>query len=494
MTMTTTAQPIRTPTAEQFNAIDLFCIGSNLAIEAGAGAGKTSTLVMLAEAAGKRRGQYAAFNKALVVESSEKFGSNVACNTAHSLAFRQVGNRFAHRLRSARMRSDQIAKILRISPMIVDIGNGNQKSLSQAKLAGYVMKGINTFCQSADPEPTTRHLPYIEGIDLPQDGHRTYTNNNEVRDSLLKPLQTAWRDLSATTGILTFSHGVYLKVWQLSKPTINADFILFDEAQDASPVMWDAILQQRNSQIVAVGDSAQMIYGFLGCINAMEQVPDSTTAYLSKSFRFGQPVADEANKYLARLGAKLRLSGNEAVNSHVGPVADPDCILTRSNAEAIRQVFEALRVEKRPFLVGGGTETISFCEAAMELQSGKPTYHPELACFESWSDVQDYVQNDEQGGELRLMVKLINDFTAQRIIRALKNGPRECDANLVISTAHKSKGREWGAVQLAGDFLDCEDISDDELRLLYVAVTRAKRELDVTNVKHKRDGTGGEKE
>lgn len=485
----------RTPTAEQTEAIRLFKTSGNLAIEAGAGAGKTSTLVMLAEAAGKRRGQYAAFNKALVVESAEKFGANVACSTAHSLAFRAVGNKFAHRLCTPRMRSNDIAKILRIAPMIInDIGNGNQKALSQAKLAGYVMKGINTFCQSADPEPTVRHLPYIDGIDVPQDGHRVYANNNEVKDSLLKPLQTAWRDLSNTQGILTYSHGAYLKFWQLNKPTINSDFILFDEAQDASPVMWDAILQQRNSQIVAVGDSAQMIYGFLGCINAMEQVPNSTTAFLSKSFRFGQPVADEANKYLARLGAKLRLTGNEQINSVVAPVAEPDCILTHSNAEAIRQVFEAMRINKRAYLVGGGSEVISFCEAALELQNGKPTYHPELACFESWHDVQDYVANDEQGGELRLMVKLINDFTAERIIGALKNGPRECDANLVVSTAHKSKGREWGSVQLAGDFLDCEDISDDELRLLYVAVTRAKRELDVTNVKHKRGGACGEKE
>lgn len=201
MTTTTQTQPTRTPTAEQAQAIRLFETSGNLAIEAGAGAGKTSALVMLAEAAGKRRGQYAAFNKALVVESSEKFPANVACSTAHSLAFRAVGKNFAHRLKTPRMRSAEIAKILCISPMILNTGNGNQKALSQAKLAGYVMKGITNFCQSSDPEPMVRHLPYIDGIDLPQDGHRTYENNNEV--------------------------------------------------------MWDAILQQRNSQIVAVGDSSQ---------------------------------------------------------------------------------------------------------------------------------------------------------------------------------------------------------------------------------------------
>jgi hypothetical protein len=43
-------------------------------------------------------------------------------------------------------------------------------------------------------------------------------------------------------------------------------------------------------------------------------------------------------------------------------------------------------------------------------------------------------------------------------------------------------------VQLAGDFFppknEDEDVAPAELKLLYVAVTRAKRELDVTNVPH----------
>jgi superfamily II DNA/RNA helicase len=57
------------PTPEQATAIELFLTGESLAIEAGAGTGKTSTLVMLAKSAGNnRQGQYVAFNRALVEE------------------------------------------------------------------------------------------------------------------------------------------------------------------------------------------------------------------------------------------------------------------------------------------------------------------------------------------------------------------------------------------------------------------------------------------
>ena len=60
--------------------------------------------------------------------------------------------------------------------------------------------------------------------------------------------------------------------------------------------------------------------------------------------------------------------------------------------------------------------------------------------------------------------------------------------DVMVSTAHKSKGLEWDRVRIGYDFpapRDNEDgggvqlPSDDEFKLAYVAVTRAKKELDV---------------
>jgi len=56
----------------------------------------------------------------------------------------------------------------------------------------------------------------------------------------------------------------------------------------------------------------------------------------------------------------------------------------------------------------------------------------------------------------------------------------ESQADLVISTAHKAKGREWDRVQLASDFPARDRCDDADRKLLYVAVTRAKLVLDVT--------------
>lgn len=53
---------------------------------------------------------------------------------------------------------------------------------------------------------------------------------------------------------------------------------------------------------------------------------------------------------------------------------------------------------------------------------------------------------------------------------------------VVISTAHKAKGREWDSVRLAGDFKHPDDMDTADLRLTYVAVTRAKEKLDISQI------------
>ena len=54
-----------TPTAEQAAALEAFRSGRHLALQAGAGTGKTSTLALLAGQNPTRRGRYLAFNRTI---------------------------------------------------------------------------------------------------------------------------------------------------------------------------------------------------------------------------------------------------------------------------------------------------------------------------------------------------------------------------------------------------------------------------------------------
>jgi hypothetical protein len=470
-----------TPTAEQAHAIELFKTGESMVIEAGAGTGKTATLQLLADEATNRSGQYIAFNKAIVVEAQAKFPSNVKASTAHSLAFQAVGKKYGKRLRTPRMKSTQIARL-------VDIGHGievGEVHMLPGYLAGLVMQGVRRFCQSGDYELAAKHFPYVMGIDPHHEGRGA--NNWALAEQYLPAMQTAWADLSALNGALPFTHDHYLKLYQLTDPLIAADFVLFDEAQDANPVIAAIVAAQEHAQLIHVGDSQQSIYGFTGAQNALAKVDTDHRAFLTQSFRFGQAIADEANKILARIdGAELRLTGNPEIDSVVGPIDDPRAILTRTNAVAVNEVIAQQAIGRKPHLVGGGDQVLRFARAADELQRGQRTYHPELACFSDWAEVQAYVADDVQGDDIALLVRLVDDFGTDVITEALGRMPSEANADVTVSTAHKSKGREWATVRLADDFVrkpknpadEPIEPTVEELRLQYVAVTRARFGLD----------------
>lgn len=467
------------PTDEQQQAVDLFQRNDgNLAIEAGAGTGKTSTLVLIAKSEPGIRGQYLAFNKSLVVESAGKFPEWIAANTAHSLAFRGIGYRFKSRLDSSgRMTSREVAQRLELQPMDMPDFAGHTKRLAPSYLASLCSKAITRFCQSDSREIQHSHFPFIDGLDDPRE--LVPAKNLHVRAALMPYAEKLWADLQTDNGWVPFKHEHYLKMWQLTDPQINADYVLFDEAQDANPVIAAIVAAQRNAQLVYVGDSQQEIYAFTGAVNALANVEVAHRTFLTQSFRFGPAIADAANASLAALNAPLRLRGNPDLASTVGPIDRPRAVLARTNATVLSRLLHEQDQGTRTHVIGGGEEIDRFARAVEELKEQGRTSHPDLVCFSSWADVQAYADLDENGEDLRLMVKLVDSFGTAEIIASVARMTPEAGAELVISTAHKAKGREWLTVQIAPDFSKVKPDDKPSLRLQYVAVTRAQLRLDM---------------
>jgi superfamily I DNA/RNA helicase len=192
---------------------------------------------------------------------------------------------------------------------------------------------------------------------------------------------------------------------------------------------------------------------------------------------------------LTQIGSEMRLEG-VGRQGRVGPLGAADAVLCRTNARAIETVIHTLSSGRRAHLVGSIQDVLLFVRSARALQEKPPerANHPDLACFENWATVEQYVSEDPLGGDLALMVKLVNDFGATTIEFALKESSEEDSGVLTVSTAHKAKGRQWGAVRLADDFSmtrtledgtnEKRDVSPQELRLMYVGCTRAQSELD----------------
>jgi hypothetical protein len=463
------------PTAEQAEIVYAFGLGGHLVIEAGAGTGKTSTLKMLAASSPHERGVYIAYNRAIADEASRSFPNTVLCKTAHGLAYGAVGNRYRHRLNGPRQRAQDTARILRINePLrIAD----DRAPLSPHQLARLVSETLQRFCYSADEHIQRMHVPLINGVDTPAE--------RAALAAYLVPIaQRAWdEDITRVDGQLRFTHDMYLKIWILARPQLPGDYVLLDEAQDSNPAVAGLVADQ-NAQRILVGDRSQAIYGWRGAVDAMAGF-DGDRFQLSQSFRFGEAIADEANKWLTVLDAPLRLTGYDQISSTVGPVDAPDAVLCRSNAGAISRVMTAMARGRRAALVGGGTDIKRMAEGARALQLNLGTDHPELFCFQSWAEVQAYVEQDKTAQDLRTFVRLIDRWGADEVIRCCERLVDERQADVIVSTAHKAKGREWRTVQIATDFQEPKPADDgtlrvyaDEAMLAYVSVTRAQVRLD----------------
>lgn len=472
------------PTAEQEAALDAFATEGSVRINAFAGAGKTSTLQMLAHAT-SRRGQYIAFNRSIVADAKTKFPSSVNCSTTHGLAFRATSAAFRQcsEKMTGKISAQKLAEVLEIKKTWrID----DQHVLPPRSLAYLILDTVRRYGQSGDEEISDAHVPR----------HGSLLSASEetlaqVNDFARKGAEHVWARMRDPNDPLPLGHDGYLKLWALSRPQIAADFILLDEAQDTNPVVLD-VLRNQSAQLVYVGDQYQQIYEWRGAINAMSAMTTDHSVALSQSFRFGPEIAEAATSVLSRLGERLPLLGNPKLNSRVGP-CNPNAILARTNASIMSELVEALNQRKKTHLVGGASELIAMLRGVEELKAGSPTAVPDFFGFSNWREVVQFSKTQE-GQHLQTFVNLVETIGEKQLMWALNRTVDETEAEIILSTAHKAKGREWSKVRLTEDFLvsrrsrgdaakNATDAHVDdqaaELRLFYVAMTRAREVIDI---------------
>ncbi|MFH8343223.1 UvrD-helicase domain-containing protein [Streptomyces sp. NPDC018045] len=479
------------PTAEQTTAADAFRTGDHLVIQAGAGTGKTTTLAMLAHRPPPRghppcgQGRYIAFNKAIAHDASHRFPRHVTCSTAHALAYASVGKNYQARLNAPRQAGWRIGAALGIdTDMAVRIG---ARRIGNRALSYSALRTVTRFCRSADPDLTDQHVPRLRGAEAD-------VLHEQLTEIVLPFARKAWADLQhPERGSVRFEHDHYLKMWALSEPKITADFLLLDEAQDTNPVVEQIFTAQRaHAQLVMVGDSAQAIYGWRGARDVMSTF-DGRQLALSRSFRFGPALAVEANRWLAIVGAPIRLDGSPWLATELGKVPRPDAVLCRTNAGAMVEVIRQLEKGRRVALTGGGGALAALAQSAHDLRSGRRPSHPELMLFETWEELREYAECDPSGRDLQPLIELVDEHGTEAVLQALDRLSEEEAAEVTVSTAHRSKGREWPTVRIADDFTGPDDLDERdadgeplpgpidlaEARLAYVAVTRARTRLDI---------------
>lgn len=462
-----------TPTAEQ-SAILARPPQGTIKVAAGAGCGKTSTLVEYART-WPSRGLYLAFNKSIAAEARRKFPGSIDARTAHSFAYRALdiakrGNLVPKfRLEHLRDYDDVILPV---------------PGMRDFQLRTAIIKTIDDFMIDAGTKVKVEHCP----IDDP-------ARNNAVKAIAGRIIE---RLLHFKKHDRPITHDTYLKAFEVWHRIDDAfDYLMVDEAQDLNPVLV-SIANKARRPLLVVGDSYQSIYRFRGAVDAMSQFAVEALP-LSQSWRFGGAVAHLANRVLSFHSTRPRfaLKGNPAVHTEVLryggrlTIAPGSAILARTNG----RLFESLAPLARPFhLIGGFKNLERQILSAWALRCGRlrEVVDPAVSRFSSWAQLDDAAERgDVDARRWRRIVDAFGDQLPAIIARlGALHRDNEAEAQVVVSTAHGIKGREFDAVVVLDDFPRPSDLVnkrrqnprmrdeiDQEINLLYVACTRARQKL-----------------
>ena len=396
-----------------------------------------------------------------------------------SLALSSIGSRYVGDRSKlfSNLQGNRVAQLLAIEEFSV------ANVLLKPRALGYLTAGtIGAFCQSADELISRKHVR-LSGKLL----HLPPEHKVEFEQHLAQLACRLWGRMQQPEDAAPLGHDGYLKLWSLESPWLEYDFILLDEAQDTNEAVL-SVLRKQQAQLTLVGDRHQQIYEWRGAVNAMAKVRTAAESSLTQSFRYGPEIAAVATRILRDLGETNTLRGNPAIKSEIATTGRTRAVLCRTNAGVIAVVLETLLREQKPHVVGGVADLTRMLEDVTRLKQGTPAESAELFGFGNWDEVVAFA-DAEEGQSLRPFVILVHTNGEDRLMRALQSvASSEDAADLVVSTGHKAKGREWPTVRLHSDFEPTKlrqhqtgkpSINQEETRLLYVASTRAQSLLVV---------------
>lgn len=492
------------PTAQQQAILDAVRTGQDVTVRALAGTGKTTTLVMLADMLAADRPDarivYLAFNKGVQVEAAGKFPPNVECRTADSVAWQHPANALLIKRshQSNALTPDQLVKEFGIRDIVGGSGSRTWPVAGAAKVLRLARRTVDNFCITADTEITERHLARLDKKDE--------KNSFRINPAVLKLAKRIWFDILDPEGIFPVTNSHVTKNWALQHPDLSkpgsglsqpVDVIFFDEAQDVNEVLGDVVARQ-SIQKVVVGDGNQAIYGWRGAVDYLDKVDADHDLPLTQSFRFGPEIAETANMFLSRLRSPWTVEGcgPEGIVQWVteGTRISPDAVIARTNAGAIRAIMEQMANGRTVKVQARYADELKRLIATAEwLMAGgnwkqRPkAVHEDLIEFKDWGEVAVAASSDEAHyAKVRMLHRLVTENGIPRLRQVIDATvtSESAEFDVVVLTAHASKGLEWDTVAIFNDFWmpvfrrgEKVYLVSEEVRLAYVAVTRARKFL-----------------
>jgi ATP-dependent DNA helicase RecQ len=315
-----------------------------------------------------------------------------------------------------------------------------------------------------------------------------------------------------------------IKSGEVEANRITKTVLVVDEAQDMNKDEFGLIsaLMEQNEEmrVIAVGDDDQNIYEFRGASSQyLEQFisgNNAVTYELVENYRSKRNLVDFSNQFATRISHRLKqtpIIANQRDNGKIkiiryqsGNLINPlvkdilstglsgtTCVLTKTNEEALQITGLLLKNKIQAKLIqsNDGFNLYNLYEVRFFLDQLNLADDAFIISDDIWLKAKkETVNKFRHSTRLDILGNIIRDFEATNPKKKYKSDLdvfvresrledffNENGETIFVSTIHKAKGKEFDNV-----FLLLENYSpatDEEKRLLYVAMTRAKQNLTI---------------
>lgn len=500
-------------TEEQCEILNFSLYGNDFKVNAFAGTGKTTLIKAIASALDRMKFDqktiYLAFNKDIAADVGSDKPDSMKVYTFHQLArtciidydprlVKKLKNPFVNYyidLRAFFKNNESPFKDDILLKVCLDVISEFMKSPSDTFHIDHIKDSYTKRIYNKIFYDFKEHNEILESE--PNKTIDNFIKNSKLHsiliDKILNLSSILWNIITDPNNDIQLSFDAYLKYWSLISHTFKVKTVLIDEAQDIDPVMLAAVGKIK-AQKIYVGDKNQQIYRWRGAVNAMESI-ECDEFYITESFRFDKTIAHMANKILQKLGNYKKIITNKSSSNKYEDNMSYT-ILCRTNLAIIKSAFD-LAKNKKVCVVSSNKgsyldDVIKICELLSNFEKGIKSNHPLFREYESFNDL---IQNqDDLSNDIYQALKVLEHFEMNlNIIKSLKSQiesnivKSESEAEIIISSAHLSKGREWDYIKIEDDFAyhlnkykgssSFGDLFCDELRLFYVAITRSKKSI-----------------
>lgn len=495
---------------------------SNMAIEALAGSGKTSTALMLTELS-TTSDVYVAFNKSIQMEMKEKLTNpKTKCYTMHGLALSVMRYNLEKSQKTIDLDNFKIHKI--INELFQDEYR-NDKKLNTVEYRDYLQDNYVTLYNII-------RLKNIEILDADTiewicDELGVFSSTSEFIAHTPNQMLN-WIEqidcLSLKTfeecNTIDFTDMLYITLRKLQNGDWNIPYwllftnIYYDEFQDASLLHQKLIryFKRSNGRFILIYDKNQAIYGFAGAdCKATDNVDRMFVPVehfqLPINYRCGSDILKYVNRQFnvgilprpnATCGEVIRIDENQLKNK----IKPNDFIIGRKNQQLISTAMNLVKAGIRIYL--SDKEIVTKIVKAIKSTKQKTVGDLLGYCndfLKKYGELNESDRKKFDREDIDLIIILINYFCRDHqlgevcktdsFISYVQNmiNVDNPDGCVRIMSIHKSKGLEADNVFVLNEgrvFTELgrsKDMIQQEKNLSYVALTRAKENLYLVRCK-----------